>query len=362
MSLRAPESPPDPASPLFAGGAGAFCGLPDALHQALAGGALPGPCEAATDGAVFEARSDDADAQAALLQGWNQDYAQISAGRFDGRIREARFSDVSLFIESTSQSLLQSGALAPDVVAIGVPIDLPEALVFCGTRTRERSVHVFSGEGGFEFYSPAGLVMSGVAVPREALQAHLTSEERGQVGDALLSPHLATCDERGLEAMRAFVQGVLDLAGSTPALLRNVPLRKALRDSVLDNLAQMLSRCVPSPQPPARARRGWQIVSEAREYIRSRPDAPANIAEICDAVGVSRRTLQYCFQEVLGMSPMEFLRAIRLGGARRMLRTSSSVTDAAAHWGFWHFGYFSQDYRNMFGELPSQTHRRFHAG
>jgi AraC family ethanolamine operon transcriptional activator len=336
--------------------------LHSALHHAIQAAQAPVPPGAEREGAIFEARSDDADAQAALLQGWNQDYAQISAGKFSGTIREARISDVSLFIESTSQALLQSGALAKDVVAIGVPLELPEAAVFCGTPTRERAVHVFSGKGGFEFFSPAGLVMSGIAVPRQALEEHLTTEERSRIAPKLGGAHLASGDPRGLEAMRNFVQGVLEVAGSSPALLCNIPLRKALRDSVLDNLAQLLVGCFPSPAPTARIGRAWKVVSEARDFILSRPESPTNIAEICDAVGVSRRTLQYCFQDVLGVSPMEFLRAIRLGGARRLLRTAPSVTDAAAHWGFWHFGYFSQDYRHMFGELPSQTHRRFHSG
>ena len=313
------------------------------------------------NGALFEASSDDADAQAALLEGWNQEYAQISAGKFLGSIREARIEDVNLFVETTSQALLQNGALSRDVIAVGVPVELPQAAVFCGTQTRERGVHVFSGAGGFEFYSPAGLVMSGVAVPRAALFDHLCNDERTLVAQKLDCAHLATGDRACVEALSGFVQQVLDLASVSPRLLGNEHLRLAVRAGMLENLAQLLLSCWALPQPPARIRRGWQIVARAREFILSHPESPTGIAEICNAVGVSRRTLQYCFQDVLGVSPIEFLRAIRLGGARRMLRTAASVTDAAVHWGFWHFGYFSQDYRNMFGELPSQTHRRFHS-
>ena len=311
------------------------------------------------DGAVYTSTSRDADVQAALLRGWNQSYAQISAGEFCGSISEAQFGDVRLFIESTSQALLQSGALPQDVVAVGVPLRLAGAAVFCGASDQEAAVHVFSGSGGFEFYSPAGLVMSGVAVPRQALLALFSEEERALVAPGLDRAHLAGTGEEGLAAMRDFLQGVLDMAGVSPLLARNAPLREALRLSVLSNLAQLLLGCCVTPEPVVSVARRWKIVAQARDVVLSRPDTPTNIADICAAVAVSRRTLQYCFQDVLGVSPTAFLRAMRLDGVRRMLRTSSSVTDAAAHWGFWHFGYFSQDYRELFGELPSQTHRRY---
>ena len=32
-----------------------------------------------------------------------------------------------------------------------------------------------------------------------------------------------------------------------------------------------------------------------------------------------------------------------------------TVADIAARWGFWHMGHFSQDYKALFGETPTQT-------
>jgi AraC-like DNA-binding protein len=44
---------------------------------------------------------------------------------------------------------------------------------------------------------------------------------------------------------------------------------------------------------------------------------------------------------------------------RQMLKQGNGVTDAATAWGFWHFGHFSQEYKKLFGELPSDTLRRY---
>jgi AraC family ethanolamine operon transcriptional activator len=75
-------------------------------------------------------------------------------------------------------------------------------------------------------------------------------------------------------------------------------------------------------------------------------------------VGTSRRKLNYCFQDVLGTSPVKYLRSLRLNGVRRALRQASpgvTVQDIASHWGFWHLSQFAQDYKHLFGELPSAT-------
>jgi AraC family ethanolamine operon transcriptional activator len=315
----------------------------------------------ACDGLLFSATSRDADVQAALLRGWNQSYAQISPGEFSGGITEACFGDVRLFTEFTNRALLQSGVLPEDLVAVGIPVQMSGTAVFCGAAAECAAVHFFSGSGGFDFYSPAGLLIGGVAVPRSALLAVLQEEEMALVEPCLDRAHLANPAQEELESMRDFLQGALSMTGSSPLLAQNARLREVLQQTILSNLAQLLLACCERPVPVMSLANRWKIVADAREVVLRTPDAPSNVSDICAAVGVSRRTLQYCFQNVLGLSPTAFLRAMRLDGVRRMLRTASSVTDAAVHWGFWHFGYFSQDYRKLFGELPSQTHRRYHA-
>ncbi len=56
---------------------------------------------------------------------------------------------------------------------------------------------------------------------------------------------------------------------------------------------------------------------------------------------------------------MEYIKAQRLQGARRMLKQAepktASIAAIAHRWGFWHSGHFAQAYQAMFNELPSQT-------
>jgi transcriptional regulator GlxA family with amidase domain len=60
---------------------------------------------------------------------------------------------------------------------------------------------------------------------------------------------------------------------------------------------------------------------------------------------------------------MTYLRHLRLQRVGDELadasrtRSSAAVTTAASRWGFVHLGRFAQQYRQLFGEPPSQTLR-----
>lgn len=134
------------------------------------------------------------------------------------------------------------------------------------------------------------------------------------------------------------------------------------RDTLVDALLDRLSGLVPLPTEDSRrcATPRRQLVDRAQAITAARLEQPPTVAELCDALGVSRRSLQYGFHEVWGVSPLSYLRVMRLNAARRSLKTAGSVTEAATQLGFWHFGHFARDYHAMFGELPSMTFRRHH--
>lgn len=303
----------------------------------------------------------DFDEQAELLRGWNQDYVQMSSGNFSGYVSEIKFDDVHLFLEYTSQALFQHGQLAEDVIAVGVPMAAKNQGVFCGAASSSDSMHVFSGRDGFEFFSPTGLVMAGISISRSALLDMLTAEEQAAVQKSCDHAHIFTPDQAGLGAIRNCMADVFQTLRATPALLQNSQITASLRSSLLSLLADNLMHVADDPVTPLSTARCWKIVAESREYVLGQSEDPVSVAELCRHFGISRRTLQYCFHNLLATSPAAYLRAERLNAVRHMLKTANSVTEAAAHWGFWHFGHFSHEYKKMFGELPSATFRRLHS-
>ncbi|MBO4254059.1 AraC family transcriptional regulator [Streptomyces griseorubiginosus] len=106
------------------------------------------------------------------------------------------------------------------------------------------------------------------------------------------------------------------------------------------------------PQPPAYPR----TVRKAVDLVDAHPESPFTLGELAQAAGVSARRLQEGFREHLGVTPMTYLRNVRLDRVHTDLLTGATgVTEAAGRWGFTHLSRFSAAYRSRFGVAPSET-------
>jgi AraC family ethanolamine operon transcriptional activator len=301
---------------------------------------------------IKQARTQDFDEQATLLEGWHQHYVQLSSGRFEGTIVELLFDEIELFAESTSQALLQHGRLEHGVCAVGVPLRVTGPGTFCGETLQRNTVHIFSGNDGFEFHSPSRLVMGGIVAPENLLPDWLRERQ------VLEQAHLQSVPPEVLREAGEFLSLVFNMCRQRPSLLQSANFRRQLRSGVVACLVDVLDETAgPQCERASTPAKRWSLVRQARERLEEEHEATLDIEQLCRELGVSRRTLQYSFQEQAGMNPVAYLRAQRLNGVRRMLKQGASVTDAATTWGFWHFGHFSQEYKKLFGELPSDTLR-----
>jgi|ERR1700733_13803003 len=105
------------------------------------------------------------------------------------------------------------------------------------------------------------------------------------------------------------------------------------------------------------------VVRQAIDLMRGHPETAWTTAEVARATGVSVRALQKAFAEAGEPPPMTYLRQLRLHRVRAALTDASqarppgAITIVASRWGFVHLGRFAQQYRQLFGEAPSQTLR-----
>jgi AraC family ethanolamine operon transcriptional activator len=153
-------------------------------------------------------------------------------------------------------------------------------------------------------------------------------------------------------------------AASLRAMGDGVPARAIdlLRRELLDGLLSALAQ---AKEPPAR-RHGVlgaaRIVRGAEDFVEGGGvRQTVQIDDVCQGLGISRRTLYRAFHDLLDVSPKAYLRLKNMSAARARLLDAvhrpTTVTQVALDHGFWELGRFAGAYRAMFGESPSETLR-----
>jgi len=154
-----------------------------------------------------------------------------------------------------------------------------------------------------------------------------------------------------------FVAGQLNTSPPQLPPLVLAELEHTIVLSFLYAYRHSFSRLIERGTPAAAPRHVRQI----EEYIEANWQQPISIATLMSLTDISARGIFKAFQRSRGYSPMAFAKRVRLQHARRMLSdaaTASTVTAVAFACGFANLGHFAKDYREMFGERPSDTLER----
>jgi len=202
-------------------------------------------------------------------------------------------------------------------------------------------------------------------LPAQEIGAHLTARQRA---NRLPQPReIVTLEADPAAVGRLFERGrqLTETAAAQPALFNErqdeLP---ALQVDLLENLLAAIGQAKvfePDGSDRTRQRRSL-IVKAAEDYALAQNGAHLYVSDLCRVTGVSERSLEYAFKEVMGLTPVAFLSRLRLHRVRQALLAatpgSTTVAAEALRWGFWHFGEFARAYHDCFGELPSDTLQR----
>jgi AraC family ethanolamine operon transcriptional activator len=294
-----------------------------------------------------------------VLTGWNQVYDQLSKGRFSGQITEALIGDVQLFEEKTSQAVFETGPGRTGVVALGVFAQLQGEARWRGHTVGIDHVTALSDHATLELSTPPNCTMMSVSVPVAMLPVE-DEQISLEAGELLASAANHVHNPAFAASLRQRLGAALLTMAYQPYQLAQSEARDQLVSELVGLVDEYLGLAMTGVVQPD-AKKALQVVSRARDYIEANPDRPVTVLDLCQRTFTSRRTLQYCFTQVIGMSPAAYLKVVRLNGLHRDLMNSGgarTIGDIAARWGFWHLSQLSVDYKRLFGELPSETVKR----
>ncbi len=300
----------------------------------------------------------DVDHLAAIQKGKNRRYTQIKPGKLQGRYSECNLSDVQLFRERLTVGMRIEAAPNAQYMPFAAAFSDCHDLTFCGGPANGHTLLQATG-GEWDACSRGVLSYVGAAFNRDTLNAnYLRLFKRELPKEWGVSKTLLTCPK----AFRQYLyvlQRTLTLMEAFPVLSHYEQVSKSFNEAILRAVLDTLTPTLNYEEKvsPFSARR--KGVQKALDYLHIHASQMPTIAELCHESGLSERSLQYGFKEYMGISPVRYLRLVRLNEVRRELLASGKkrikVMDVALNWGFVEMGRFSGEYRQLFQELPSET-------
>lgn len=104
------------------------------------------------------------------------------------------------------------------------------------------------------------------------------------------------------------------------------------------------------------------VIARCQTWIAEHYDEPNPVTAMRRLSGLAERTFKRRFHSATGMSPLEYVHALRLEEAKQMLEATTSPVEAIAQQvGYEDAGYFSRLFRRKVHLTPSQYRRRFGA-
>jgi len=308
----------------------------------------------------------DVNQQAESLVQWEQRYNQHSSGTFSGYLDELKLAGIHFFEEFTNRTLLQQCAVKDDNLWLGFSL-----------QTQRPKINNYEIEAGqimtrpsgveFELFTPADFHIYGLVVNKESISQEMVGpdqalwEDRENTMQASVPNHYVSYELAKLISL--LLNNNNSPSGKNSIinahnLSRLTTLKPLIRSKVADLLAQTEYS---NEQYIGHYQTTQRVITEIANYIKQTNHYPLTITELCQIAHVSRRSLQYSFEQGLGISPIQYIRECRLNEIRRILLSSEqqiTIADLALNFGFFHLGTFNAQYKQLFAETPTQTLQR----
>lgn len=289
-------------------------------------------------------------------------FIQTTGGNVTSESRLTSIGPVQIQQISWTGKLITEAATASNRTTLIIPEPRERPAFICGEHLNAAQIMLYgpnsehfsemSGRSrATQLFLPEGMLEQAFAARLQIDPMNLASRRR------LLTP--------GPDAMRSLRHLIVELtqiidndedAGVEPVCT------SSLIKNLVDRIAEALCRdstLVSMEQDQLHA--SGCLLPRVRDIFEASGRESIHLYELCKELGVSARTLQITFKQAYGISPMRYLKLRRLHAVRQRLITSSvddvSIKRAALEGGFFDRSRFAEDFRKLFGHLPSQTPR-----
>jgi AraC family ethanolamine operon transcriptional activator len=231
-------------------------------------------------------------------------------------------------------------------------------LISHGRAIQPNTLYGFDSDRGIDMVTPANTLLGTLLIQRSIFEDCLHIMDRSDLDDRFFAAN-AVQSPAAFAPVTQYLRELFSLAQQRAGILQRAGISQLILDDYLPLLIESIPPMGGQSPVPNSPRSRVQLVQQAEDYMMANLEQPITLKDLCKILNTSSSPLNYGFKEVFALSPMAYLKRLRLHAAHKALKTAdptvTTVQDIAHQYGFWHTGRFSQEYRQMFGELPSTS-------
>ena len=294
------------------------------------------------------------------LSGLELDGCQLSKGDFNGRSKIFSANSFQLGIREAEAQHFQNAKIEKGKIGLIFPLVQDEYINNGKSLGPDKQYIILNGDENKIIFPEKHKHIS-LMININDLQQYLSEDEARILIDTFrdISTGTVSADHKLLLTQKLY--NLFETFKQTIKIPENSQL--VYQDSC-DSLFYALNsyQDAHTPKRIEKVKNNERLLSRALDYIHSEPLQSLTVSSVVSNIHASSRSIQYCFSELLGMSPKKYLVRLRLNEIRKELNQSSpnekTITNIANKYGVVNIGRFKQDYENFFNETPRETLNR----
>lgn len=295
------------------------------------------------------------------LQQWDLELNQLDKGKFRGELFQIFTKDVFIHHNKFSRKFKINGCAPKGYLNFGLVVNTRDEGVWKGQLAHENSLLIYPNDGEIEAVSPSNFYSIELSISKDLLIKYIDVYQIKSINSLLKENSVLDCDnDLRNECIGYLIENLNQLKKKGSP--RNSKLFvNEISSAVPQYLLKLLSNYKSISTKLYTDKRSNAIIN-INMILEEQLEQNYSVPQLCLMCGVSIRTLEYTIKSQYDLTPIQYIKKIKLNKVRNVfLKTNSKeikIIDIANKYGFWHMGQFAKDYKNLFGELPSETINR----
>ena len=291
-----------------------------------------------------------------------REITQLTCGYLQAEFLLIQVGDIYFLCRQVNQGIQAFGESWKEYLSFGLSyVENDEGLYFQRRFIDpQRTIFGFNDKGA-DLIVPKGGAMINIIIPKKIFHACAEQLQRYDLDDSFLSKNHVNLLPTGMKEIKDYLKQLIWLAVHQPTWFQNPHIEKLVADDFVPLLISQIPIKLNSKSFVKPSRRS-KLIAQAEKKILAHLEKPLTLKQLAENLVCSSRALSFGFKDLFGLSPMRYLKVRRLNAVRQHLKArepeNCTIAILASEFGFYSPCHFTQDYKAMFGELPSETLRK----